>query len=37
MSLIQREHMYSQHSLCVGEVDPVLMSLNSKEHYVFTA
>ena len=32
MSLIQREHMYSWHSLCVGEVDPVLMSLIQREH-----
>ena len=33
MSLIQRQYVvYSQHSLCVGEVDPVLMSLIQREH-----
>ena len=32
MSLILREHMYSWHSLCVSEVDPILMSLIQREH-----
>ena len=32
MSFIQRVHMHSQHSLCVGEVDPVLMSLIQRQH-----